>query len=218
MNEIAIILPALNEEKAIGFVINEIHIQPMNCDIFVADSSSTDRTAEIASSLGAFVIPGPRGKGNAVRAIIPLIHHKYVFMLDADGTYPAYFLCDMLHKLENGYQVVVGERKPVNKQSMKLYNKACNGALNFCNNFFYGGKIRDICSGMWGFQGDVLKEMALTAPDFTLEADICTKVCIGKYKLASVPIEYRERVGGHSKIKFKDGFKIASVLVKRSLQ
>ena len=218
MAEIAVILPALNEEKAIGFVINEIQSQPMDCDILVADSQSTDSTAQIARSLGATVIPGPRGKGNAVRSVIPHIKHQYVFMLDSDGTYPAFYLCDMLHKLENGYQVVAGIRKPIDKNSMPLYNKVCNGALNFCKDFFYGGKLPDICTGMWGFHGEVLKSLGLTAPDFTLEADIYTQTSIMGYKLATIPIEYRQRLGGHSKIKFKDGFKIAGVLIKRSLQ
>lgn len=216
MCETTIILPALNEADSIGSVIREIKTLPLDIDIIVADNGSTDRTAVIADSLGACVINVPeRGKGNAVRAAINYLQSQYAFMLDADGTYPAIYLTDMVHLLKQDFDIVVGKRKT---GSMRLYNRLCNLALSIPNYAIYGGKNPDICSGLWGFKTQVLKDLSLTAPDFTLEADITTQAFIKHYKLASVSIEYRKRLGGESKIKFKDGLKIASVLFRRSLK
>lgn len=217
MSDIAVILPALNEEKAIGGVISEIQTIPLDVDIYVVDNGSTDHTAQIADSLGAVVIQAPvRGKGNAIRYGINYVNHPYVFMLDSDLTYPACYIPDLLSKLQNGYDVAVGERQ-IKKENMTALHRIGNNALNLIANALYSRRINDLCSGMWGFHNYVLKDLSLSAPDFTLEADIYTMVNIKGYKLARVPIEYRERVGkGH--LRWKDGLKIGNVLIKRCLQ
>lgn len=216
MTKITILLPALNESESIGAVIAEIKALNLDAEIIVIDNGSTDDTAKIADSLGCSVIQVPeRGKGNAIREAVKYVQSDYTFMLDSDGTYPASYLPEMLKLLEQGFDVVAGKRK---LEQARLYNRVCNLLLNIPNWLIYGAKNKDVCTGMWGFKTPVLKDLELSATGFTLEADIYTQCYIKKYKLWNLPITYRKRLGGESKIRFSDGLKIASVLLKRSLK
>lgn len=215
---IAVILPALNEEKAIGAVITEVRALSFPIYIVVADNGSTDRTMEVAMDSGAdeVVTVTPRGKGNAIRAAIARVSQEYVFMLNSDRTYPPRYIGDMLPILQSGYDCVVGERQ-ITSASMDWVHRFANKVFNSIVLIAYGGRTGDLCSGMLGFRGEVLKDLELTACDFTLEADIFTKLCEKNYKLARLPIEYRRRVG-RSKIKVRDGLNIMRVLWERSLK
>ena len=217
MDKVQILLPALNEEGSIVAVIEEIQALNLSgCGIVVVDNGSTDNTASKAKSMGAVVLRCLiRGKGNAIRYAIPQIDSDFVVMMDSDGTYPPACIPQMIGLLEHGFDIVVGKRKTC---SMRFYNRICNIALSIPNYVIFGGKNNDICSGMWAFKTPALKDLALTATDFTLEADITTMAYLKHYKLWNMPIEYRKRIAGESKIKFKDGLKIASVMFKRALK
>jgi glycosyltransferase involved in cell wall biosynthesis len=114
--KVSIILPALNEAGTIGKVIDEIPTQALkqagySVEVLVVDNSSTDQTAQIAREKGARVITEPRrGKGRAVRTAFEQVRADFVFMLDADYTYPATYIPDMLKLLNQGYSVVIGSR------------------------------------------------------------------------------------------------------------
>jgi dolichol-phosphate mannosyltransferase len=181
----------------------------------VIDNGSTDNTAIIAKGLGVTVLNCPiRGKGNAIRFAIPQLDSDYSAMLDADGTYSPMNIIKAIELLKQ-YDVVVGKRET---ESMRFYNKCCNIALNLPNLIIFGGKNPDICSGFWCFRTSILKSLELSAEGFTLEADLFTSCYSRRLKLASISIEYRKRLGGESKIRFKDGLKICGVMIKRALQ
>ena len=114
--EVCVILPALNEEDSIGMVIDEIPVEEMGrrgykASIIVVDNGSTDRTGEIAREKGARVIVEPaRGKGMAIRAAFEALSGDFIFILDADYTYPATHISEMLEVLEGGCDVGIGSR------------------------------------------------------------------------------------------------------------
>ena len=109
---VCVVLPTLNEELTVGKVIDEVPRQALEqagfeVDILVVDGNSSDRTRQIAKEKGAIVtIERRRGKGRAVRTIIDSIEADFVFMLDADFTYPATYISEMLVILRQGSPVV----------------------------------------------------------------------------------------------------------------
>jgi glycosyltransferase involved in cell wall biosynthesis len=114
LSRVSVILPALDEELTIGSCIKKIHAvfleNSIQGEILVADAS-TDRTAEIARSLGAIVIhPEKNGYGNAYLFAFEHAHGQYIVMGDADDTYDFLEIPKLLLPLKNGADFVIGSR------------------------------------------------------------------------------------------------------------
>lgn len=215
-SSVTVLLPAFNEEKAIGKVIQEINALSLNYEILVVDNLSTNRTEEKAIALGVKVLhEGKRGKGNAVRAGFKYIKTPFVVMMDGDFTYLAKHLPEIVRSLDNGADVVIGYRHKRAKGSMSRMNTIGNCGLSILASVLYGVHVKDMCSGMWGFRRNVLSRYKISSNGFTLEADLFINTVKGKYKLAQIPIGYRARLDGSvAKLGIKDGFKIAWFLIR----
>ena len=219
---VSVILPTLNEEATIGKVIDEIQQQALARDgydvgILVVDGNSPDRTREIAEEKGAEVIIEPRkGKGRAMQTAFQAVDADFVFMLDADYTYPATYIPEMLDLLRDGSNVVIGSRLKgrIEKGAMSRLNMIGNHLLTLAANILYRGKTSDLCSGFWGFRGEVLKDLKLSADGFEFEADLFIQVSRRGYSIAQVPITYRCRPTKQKLNSLKDGFKIGWKLIR----
>lgn len=221
----AVILPTYNEVAAIGRVIDEIRALPIKCCIVVADSDSTDETAAVVLDKGACVLSCGKGKGRAIREALARVKADYIFMLDADYTYPARYIRNMLMLLRGieGYHTcdaVYGRRYEIEEGAMTEEHKVGNRLLTWLANVLYRPAwTHDLCSGMWGFKGETAEILAekLTSDGFTLEADIFSSLALAGRRIDYVMINYRRRLGSKPKLKFWDGFKIAWFLVRRRL-
>jgi dolichol-phosphate hexosyltransferase len=219
-SEICIILPTLNEEKAIGRVIEEIPVRTLNTlgykvEVLVVDGISTDRTVQIAREMGARIIQEPRrGKGRAVRTALEGIKADFIFMLDGDYTYPSSYIPAMLEVLQK-HPVVIGSRLRGNREkgAMRRFNLFGNNLLTNLANLLYRTRISDLCTGYWGFRRDAIENINLTSNGFQIEAELLIKTAKKGYKIAEIPIDYRLRKGKAKLSGFKDGFKIGWLLV-----
>lgn len=223
--DVCIILPALNEEATIGRVIAEIPRQALEergyrTTIVVVDNGSTDRTREIALQSGAEVIVEPRrGKGRAVRTAFERARADFVFMLDSDYTYPATYIPPMLSLLEHGYPVVIGSRLKgkIEPGAMSRLNLVGNHLLSWMASAFYCRRITDLCTGLWGFHGKVIKDLQLSTQGFDFEAELFTQLVRKGYHIAEVPIHYRARPTKPRLNSLKDGLRIGWRLLTRRL-
>ncbi len=223
VKEISIILPALNEEKTIGRVIDEIPKEAMESngyrvEIVVVDNNSTDRTREIAEEKGAKVIVEPvKGKGRAVRTAFELVDGDFIFVLDADYTYPATYITQMLDMLQEGYDVVLGSRLKGQREqgAMSMFSLVGNHILSFMASILYGTRISDLCTGCWAFSGAVIEGLKLDATGFELEADMFAEITKKGYRIAEVPIIYRRRPSPSKLRSVKAGFRIGRTLIKK---
>jgi glycosyltransferase involved in cell wall biosynthesis len=208
-----ILLPAKNEAQAIGKVIDDIHSIGYH-DIVCAASACTDNTVEVALSHGAMVLPNcPCGKGRAVEYALKHIDAKKVIMLDSDNTYPVKSIpqiCDLLDR----YQVVAGTRK-LNSLNMPVLNRIGNTFITYQARFLHGLPIKDLCTGMWGFRGDVIKKLDIQSYGFTLEAELFIFTARNRLTFGQIPIEYYPRIG-QKKINRMDHLKIMWYLWTRS--
>ena len=219
---VSIILPALKEEATIGKVIDEIQQQALaqkgyDVSILVVDGNSPDRTREIAKEKGAQVIIEPRkGKGRAMQTGFQAADADFVFMLDADYTYPATYIPGMLDLLRDGSKVVIGSRLKgkIEQGAMSRLNIIGNHLLTLMANILYQGKTSDLCTGFWGFRGEVLKHLNLSADGFEFEADLFIQVSRRGHCITHVPITYRRRPTKQKLNSLRDGFKIGCKLIK----
>lgn len=224
--KILIIVPALNEEKTIGKVLDEIprHVlenRGYDVKVLVADGNSRDNTRQIAREKGAeVIIESRRGKGRAMRTALERFGADYVFMLDADYTYPATYIPQMLEILERGYQVVVGSRLKgrIEKGGMSFLNLVGNYLLTFMANVLYSTRISDLCTGFWGWRGDVIASLPLVSDGFTFEAELFTRLARRGYSLAEIPIHYRRRTTPPKLRALRDGVKIGWTLITRRIR
>ncbi len=209
-----VLLPAHNEEKAIGLVIKDIR-SAIDCDIVVSASGCTDNTISIARKSGADVIISPKGKGLAVSNALKQITSDRVIMLDSDLTYPARYIPIMVDMLQYN-DAVVGIRG-LNKVNNPGFNRFGNEILSHMAQILYSINIHDVCSGMWAFNSNVVKTMDIKSSGFTLEAEILAHLYFNHYKLGQITIDYNNRIGPTKLNKVKDGFKIMSYLVTRRI-
>jgi glycosyltransferase involved in cell wall biosynthesis len=223
VKKVSVVLPALNEEEAIGKVIDEIPVEELEAkgyqtEIIVVDNGSTDKTAEIAAAQGAKVISEPsRGKGRAIRTGFGAVSGNFVFMLDSDFTYPAGYITQMVGLLENGYDVVLGSRLngAVEHGAMKRLNLIGNHLLAFLANLLYGTRVSDLCTGLWGFKVEVLRSLNLDAVGFELEANMLIEVAKHKYRVGEVPIQYRKRATASKLGSLRSGYSIGKTIVRK---
>jgi glycosyltransferase involved in cell wall biosynthesis len=112
---LSFVIPCLNEALTIGQVIDDCRLGGLACagtfEVIVADNGSTDGSREIAKAHGAQVVEvATRGYGAALNAGISAARGTYVLMGDADSTYEFQTAPDFLVKLQQGYELVMGNR------------------------------------------------------------------------------------------------------------
>ena len=221
--EICIILPALNEEETIGKVIDEIPRVELEGEgysvrVLVVDGGSTDLTRQLAEKKGAEVILEPRkGKGRAMRTAFERVKADYVFMLDADYTYPATYIPDFLSLLEQGHDVVIGSRLKGEraKGAISILNIVGNHLLTSMANMLYLTRISDLCTGYWAFRGEIIPRLRLSSGGFNFEAELFSEVVKNGYSIGEVPVYYRRRHTPSKLRSLRDGLKIAWTLISR---
>ncbi|MEK6982315.1 MAG: glycosyltransferase family 2 protein [Candidatus Micrarchaeota archaeon] len=221
---IAILLPSYNEEENIAQTIEAIEkIKSSATDgntwqIYLADGGSTDKTREIAKEHGAIVLDfSERGKGRAIKYAFTNIDSDYLIIMDADISYPAAAIPQILEKLKNeSCDVVIGSRfsGSIEQGAMKPLNSIGNQMLTIAGNILYKNKTSDLCSGMQGFTKKAYKNMNIDAPHFEVEANFFVEADKKGLKICEIPIDYKRR-GGVSKLSFKHGIKIGLYLLKR---
>ena len=218
MKDVAFLLPAYNEEESIGKLIESIKTLYPNSNVIVIDNNSTDKTAEIASKLGAEVISEKKqGKAHAMIKGFKHCDSSYVVMLDADNTYDPHDARKLLEPLKRDEaDLVLGSRLKGQKQkgSISKTNIIGNHILSFTASLFYQ-PISDVCTGYWAFTKEVIEYLIMTGIDcsgFELEAEMFAKISKNKFKIIEIPISYKKRADEAKLSSIHDGWKIFKTL------
>jgi glycosyltransferase involved in cell wall biosynthesis len=226
---IAIILPAYNEEKTVDKVIRDFHLELPDAAIWVVNNNSEDSTEKVAlATFGSLLCHGgvlnedKKGKGNAVRrAIIEIEADIYIFC-DADLTYPAGIVKDLIAPIiENKADMVVGDRRrnghyrQVNNRFMHDFGNALVCKLI---NLLFHSNLSDILSGYRVFNRRFIKNYPILVQGFELETDMTLHALDKRFRIKEIPIEYKNRPdGSESKLHtFKDGMKVLFIILQIS--
>ncbi len=209
--DVCILIPTLNEERSIGWIIDEFKRLGFE-NILVIDGHSTDRTVEIAKSKGAkVVIQSGKGKGQAIAEAFQILENDVVVMIDGDGTYLPEDVYRLLEPIERGSaDHVIGNRlENFEKGAFTKLNLIGNKILNFIFRVMYGEDLHDILSGYRALTKDVYKSVELKKQGFEVETELTVETLAKGFKIVEVPIRYRRRVGRTKLKPFRDGIKIA---------
>lgn len=222
MKKITIVIPCYNEEKGIAAVIaglpgpEQLKAYDYRLEVLVVDNNSTDRTSEVAASLGARVIHEPRqGKGNAIRTAFRNISDDtdFVVMLDGDDTYKAAEVLRLVEPLRSGFcRVVIGSRLggKMGKGTMTGFNLLGNWGFSFLVRIVYRVNVTDVLTGYFAWHADVVRRLGeqLRSQGFAIEMEMITKMARMGYEIYSVPITYAPRLGTSSLRPVRDGARI----------
>ena len=212
---ITIVLPTLNEEKAIEFVIDELKKLGYR-NIFIVDGHSSDKTVEIAKSLEVDVLVQPgRGKADAIKAAVTFVKTPYMLVMDADATYDPKHIDEMLNYASK-YDEVIGAR--VNgKENISAFHRFGNWVITNIFNLLFGTRLKDVCSGMYLLRTEVANEIDFESPGFSVEVEVAAHVCSTSRRIQEFEIDYRPRIG-ECKLKSLHGISIILSILKLTLR
>jgi glycosyltransferase involved in cell wall biosynthesis len=210
----SVIVPALNEERAIAEVVARLQSGGPWHEIIVVDDGSTDATGERARSAGAIVVRHPYNKGNgaAVKSGIRKATGDVVLIVDGDGQHRPADAARLVSGIGE-YELVVGARSAATQAT--LARRFGNHLLNRLASYLTERNIPDLTSGFRAARRDCLLEFLHLLPNgFSTPATTTMSFIKAGYSVSFVPIEAEQRVG-QSKIKLaKDGAKFFLILLK----
>jgi dolichol-phosphate mannosyltransferase len=198
-----LIIPTLNEEEAIGPLLDEA--SSLFSRIVVVDGNSSDRTREIAQSHGTTVILqqfGP-GKGCGIRTGMKLFlsqEAEILCIIDGDGTNIPRDLVPLVEIVRNGgADIAFGSRTKGKRdsESMNFITLASNRVVSYLLSARFGGNFTDIQTGYWAFSRGAVERIFthLKSTRFEIELEIFSKARSCGLTLKEMPVGFRRRVG-----------------------
>jgi len=219
--DIAVVLPAYNEELTIGDTIRAFHTALPEATIFVVNNNSSDETEKIAKHTfaelrcsGKVINENKQGKGNAMRRAFMTINADIYVLADADMTYPAERARDLIRPVAEGYaDMVVGDRHSgghyaqENKRALHGFG---NLLVQTMINRLFNARLVDIMSGYRVFNRQFVKNYPILVEGFQIETDMTLHALDKRFRIVEMPIEYCDRPeGSFSKLNtLSDGAKV----------
>ncbi|MDQ4421049.1 glycosyltransferase family 2 protein [Sphingobium sp. DEHP117] len=215
---VSVVIPAYNEENAVIPTIEKVR-EVLNdagipFELVVVNDGSKDGTAAAAKSTGVHVVDFPHngGYGRALKAGIAVTKAPLVAIIDADGTYPAEMLPQMIEMAAYN-QMVVGDRGAAMK-GVPMIRKPAKWVLNNLASYLAGHKITDLNSGLRVFQRPELERFIHLLPNaFSFTTTITLCMLASGFNVSYLPITYGKRVGT-SKIKAVDFFRFMMLVFR----
>ena len=221
--KLSIIIPCYNEEKTIKFLVKNIfQIKfPIEREIIVVDDGSTRNHGdilkeEIKSKQIKFIrLPRNQGKGVAIRIGLKYASGNIFITQDADFEYFPADIPKLLEPiLKHNVNVVYGSRFTKRPKDMSKSHYIANKILTRITNFIYHTNLTDMDTGYKVFTKRVLKSISLTTREFEFEPEITSKIVLNGFEVIELPINYKIRNFGRSKINWLDGFEGLLILIR----
>ena len=201
MTQIALIIPAFNEEKSIGQVLSEV--PGMVSEIVVVDNNSTDRTAAVARDAGATVLHEPqKGYGYACLKGINYLGQKsktpdIIVFMDGDySDYPEELPKVVAPILDQGMDLVIGARNKELREegSMTPQQVFGNWLATTLMQLLYGGRFTDL-GPFRAITYEALMAMEMEDKTYGWTVEMQLKALRQKLAYTEVPVRYKKRIG-----------------------
>jgi glycosyltransferase involved in cell wall biosynthesis len=222
---VSIVIPAFNEEKTIGKVIEEtvavMDSLGMPYEIIIVDDGSTDSTRRMATGYKATVLSHEknRGKGYAERKGFRHAQGDIIVTIDGDGAHKPKEISNLITPLLNGTDIAAGSRF----LGRRRYRTS---KLNLLGNFMFnmsimlttGRYVTDSQTGFRAIKKEVLKKLYLESEGYDIETEITVKSLRNGFTFQEQPITVNRREHGTSKLRtLSDGAKILKTILRANL-
>ena len=229
---VAVIIPALNEAESIGFTVGELP-WPQLSECLVVDNGSTDATAQVAAAAGARVIPAARGYGSACLAGVAAASPgcDILVFMDGDGADVPAHLPELITPITRGEQdFVIGTRLGGDRTGRPRQPGSMLGSQIFAG-WFVGQMIRwvyrfrytDMCA-FRAIRRSSLEKLQMQERTYGWNLEMQIKAVQHHLRILEVPVSYRVRYGGVSKVSgdwkasIKAATRILEVLFRATMQ
>jgi glycosyltransferase involved in cell wall biosynthesis len=220
---VSVVIPCLNEsesiERCVRTAASAIEHAGLTGEIVVADNGSDDGSPELAAEAGARVVHEPRkGYGSAYLAGFDAARGEYIVMADADLTYDFNEIPRFVELLEDGAELVMGDRMAnIQPGAMPwLHRYVGNPVLTGILNLFFHTGVRDAHCGMRALRRDVLPRLDLRTTGMEFASEMVIRAAKEHLDIRQIPIEYHPREGESKLSSFRDGWRHLRFLLVHS--
>lgn len=223
---VTIVVPAYNEELGIRGVVERLCSLDLGVsqEVLVVEDGSSDGTAaklkELEAEFPALTVhrhPVNRGYGAALKTGFAAAANDVVIITDADGTYPEDRIPDLLARIDDGAEMVVGARRGANVH-IPLIRRPAKAALRWLASFLAGTRIPDLNSGLRAFRRElVLTYVPILPNGFSFTTTITLASLTNHHRVDYIDIDYAQR-SGRSKIQpIRDTLRFIGLIVRTVL-
>ena len=215
----AVLIPCYNEETTIRKVVSDFKKTLPDAAIYVYDNNSTDNTLQEAEKSGAIVRKEPRqGKGNVIRQMLRDIDADCYLIVDGDDTYPAECALELCKFVEEGYDMVIGDRLSSTyfTENKRPFHNEGNRLVRFLVNKLFNSDIHDIMTGYRALSRTFAKNLPIISGGFEIETEMTIHALDNNFLIKEIVVDYRDRKeNSKSKLNtFKDGFKVIKTILR----
>ena len=217
-DDLSVVMGTYNEVEAIETVLDDIdRVTDGRAEVVCVDGSD-DATPEIAREHGARVIEQePRGYGYAVKEALESASRPLIITTDCDDTYPMDAIPRFIDLINEGYDVVSGDRLYRGGEAMPTTNLIGNELFALAGSVLMGERVHDTTTGMRAYREEVIRNIQWTE-NTGLSAELLLRPLGRGYDVYEEPIAYAERAGETKLDPLAGGYAIAKSIVKVSLQ
>jgi glycosyltransferase involved in cell wall biosynthesis len=212
-SRVSVVIPCLDEAETIAECVTSARAvldeAGLAGEVIVVDNGSTDGSGDLARAAGALVVEEPRrGYGSAYLAGLAVAQDDYIVMVEADLTYDFREIPRFVRELEDGAQVVVGDRmSSIAPGAMTLLSRLGNPLLSGFLNAVHRTNIRDVHCGMRALRRDVLPALNLRTVGMEFASEMVIRATRERLDVREIPIELHPRVGSSKLSPFRDGWR-----------
>ncbi len=206
--ELTVVIPTLNEAQTVGEIIEQV--RPFTDDILVVDGHSPDGTADIARALGArIVFDHGKGKGEAIRSVIPHLDREITIFIDADGSHDPADIPALIRPILAGEADHVSGSRLIGGSSElhggfdECFRLMGSSLITACINRRFRVRLSESQNGFRAIRTEVLRNLGLREDITTIEQEMIIKTLKKGYRMAEVPSHEHKRKAGHSKISIR---------------
>lgn len=222
--KLTILMPCLNEEETIGICIEKaqkyLEKNKISGEILIVDNGSTDKSVEISKKMGARVVKEEnKGYGSALIKGTNSARGKYVIMGDSDDSYNFEELDNFITKLNEGYDLVMGNRfsGKIEKGAMSFSHRYIgNPILSGIGKIIYKTNIGDFHCGLRAYKRDAILSLNLKSPGMEYASEMVVEAVKHNLKITEIPITlYKDGRTKKSHLRtIRDGMRHLIYLVK----
>ena len=215
----AVLIPCYNEETTIRKVVSDFKNTLPHAAIYVYDNNSTDNTLQEAKKSGAIVRKEPRqGKGNVIRQMLRDIDADCYLIVDGDDTYPAECALELCKFVDEGYDMVIGDRLSSTyfTENKRPFHNEGNRLVRFLVNKLFNSDVHDIMTGYRALSRTFAKNLPIISRGFEIETEMTIHALDNNFLIKEIVVDYRDRKeNSKSKLNtFKDGFKVIKTILR----
>lgn len=218
----AVIIPVYNERGAIADTVHRVQaicaaVPDYDFEIICVNDGSSDGTGEILERLEGITVithEANRGYGAALRTGLDYCSQQWIFITDADGTYPLEDLPRLLEVALTGVDMVVGARQGSGISS-SLPHQTARWILRKMVHGLTGVMVPDLNSGMRVFRKSLYQEFRHLLPmGFSFTTTLTVASLYSGRKVRYLPINYERRVGKSNIKPVQDFFGFSMLIVR----